>query len=59
MRLKDKVIIVTGSTQGIGEAMARRFVAEGATVIMHGLERGLGRAGLSPIWAATRRPSRQ
>ena len=30
MRLKDKVILVTGSTTGIGEAIARRAVAEGA-----------------------------
>lgn len=42
MRLKDKVIIVTGSTTGIGEAMARRYVAEGAKVLVHGLERDLG-----------------
>jgi NAD(P)-dependent dehydrogenase (short-subunit alcohol dehydrogenase family) len=43
MRLKDKVVIVTGSTQGIGEAVARRFVAEGARVVLHGLEVELGR----------------
>ena len=36
MRLKDKVILVTGSTTGIGEGIARRFVAEGAKVILHG-----------------------
>src|SRR5215204_3257145 len=42
MRLKDKVIIVTGSTTGIGEAMARRFVSEGARVVVHGLEREMG-----------------
>ena len=51
MRLKDKAIIVTGSTTGIGEAMARRFVAEGAHVLVHGLERELGEAvtsGLAP-----------
>ena len=28
MRLKDKAILVTGSTTGIGEAIARRAVAE-------------------------------
>jgi NAD(P)-dependent dehydrogenase (short-subunit alcohol dehydrogenase family) len=35
MRLKDEVILITGSTTGIGEFMARRFVAEGAKVILH------------------------
>jgi NAD(P)-dependent dehydrogenase (short-subunit alcohol dehydrogenase family) len=44
MRLKDKVVIVTGSTSGIGEAIARRAVAEGARVLVHGLERDLGEA---------------
>src|SRR5689334_21232132 len=42
MRLRDKVVIVTGSTTGIGEATARRFVAEGARVLVHGLEHDLG-----------------
>ena len=32
MKLKDKVAIVTGGAQGIGEAIARRYVAEGARV---------------------------
>jgi len=36
MRLKDKVIIVTGSTTGVGEAIARMCVAQGARVIVHG-----------------------
>ena len=34
MRLKDKVIIVTGSTMGIGKAIAKRAVAEGAKVVI-------------------------
>lgn len=42
MRLSGKSILITGSTTGIGEAMARRFVAEGARVVVHGLERELG-----------------
>lgn len=37
MRLKDKVILVTGSTTGIGEGMARVFVREGAHVAVHGM----------------------
>ena len=40
MRLADKAVIVTGSTTGIGEAMARRFAAEGARVLVHGRDRG-------------------
>jgi NAD(P)-dependent dehydrogenase (short-subunit alcohol dehydrogenase family) len=35
-RLKDKVILVTGSTTGIGEAMVRVFAREGARVMVHG-----------------------
>lgn len=32
MKLQGKVAIITGAAGGIGEAIARRFVAEGATV---------------------------
>jgi len=42
MRLRDKVVVVTGSTSGIGEAIARRCVEEGARVLVHGLEPDLG-----------------
>src|SRR5829696_1234635 len=42
MRLANKVIIITGSTTGIGEATARRFVAEGARVVVHGRDRERG-----------------
>ena len=35
MRLKDKVAIITGSGQGIGEGIVLRFVEEGAKVIVN------------------------
>ena len=34
-RLRNKVVIVTGSTQGIGRAVARLFLAEGAQVVLN------------------------
>ncbi len=34
--LENRSVIVTGSTTGIGEAVARRCVAEGARVLVHG-----------------------
>lgn len=37
-RLKDKVLFVTGSATGVGEGIARRAMAEGATVVTHGQE---------------------
>ncbi|MEN9632824.1 MAG: hypothetical protein RL077_1228 [Verrucomicrobiota bacterium] len=44
MRLLDKVIIVTGGTSGIGRAIVERAVAEGARVLVHGIERADGEA---------------
>ena len=43
MRLQNKVIIVTGSTTGIGKAIALRCIAEGAKVVIHGLEEKWGK----------------
>jgi len=44
MRLQDKAIIITGSTTGIGKAIAAYCLAEGARVLIHGLEADLAAA---------------
>jgi len=51
MRLQDKVILITGSTTGIGKAIAKRCVREGAKVIIHGLEKDLAAETLAEIGA--------
>ena len=38
MRLTDKIAIVTGSSLGIGAAIAKRYAAEGATVAVNFLK---------------------
>ena len=44
MRLLDKIVLVTGSTTGIGEATARLCVAEGARVMVHGRDEARAQA---------------
>jgi NAD(P)-dependent dehydrogenase (short-subunit alcohol dehydrogenase family) len=41
LKLKDKVCIVTGSTCGVGEAIARLFLEQGAFVMVTGLPNSL------------------
>ena len=44
MKLKEKVAIITGAAQGIGESYARRFAQEGAKVVVADLNQEKGRA---------------
>ncbi len=41
-RIEGKVAVITGGASGIGEAMVRRFVAEGAQVILADVQEELG-----------------
>jgi NAD(P)-dependent dehydrogenase (short-subunit alcohol dehydrogenase family) len=43
MKLKDKVALVTGGASGIGEGCVRRFLAEGARVVVSDIDEANGR----------------
>ena len=42
--LEGKVAVITGSTRGIGLALAKRFVGEGASVVIASSSQEIGRA---------------
>ena len=52
MRVKNKVIIVTGSGGGIGEGIAQRLAAEGASVIVNDIDAALGEKVVAGITRA-------
>ena len=52
MRLKDKIAIVTGGAHGIGHAIARRYVAEGARVTIADVDAEAGAAAARALGQA-------
>jgi NAD(P)-dependent dehydrogenase (short-subunit alcohol dehydrogenase family) len=52
MKLTNKVAIVTGGAHGIGLAIAKRYVAEGASVTIADVDRNAGMAAASALGAA-------
>lgn len=49
MRLSQKSLLITGSTTGIGKAIAKRCLEEGASVLLHGLEADLAETTRSEL----------
>src|SRR5258705_11358948 len=52
MRLKDKIALITGSGSGIGEATAKTFAREGATVVVTDIDDENGRRVVEEIQQA-------
>jgi NAD(P)-dependent dehydrogenase (short-subunit alcohol dehydrogenase family) len=52
--LEGKTAIVTGGARGIGLAIAKRYVAEGARVIIADIDESTGKAAVAALGAAAR-----
>ena len=52
MDLKDKTILITGSTDGVGRVVAQGLGAAGARVLVHGRDAARGKATVAEIEAA-------
>jgi NAD(P)-dependent dehydrogenase (short-subunit alcohol dehydrogenase family) len=53
-KLRDRVAMVTGAASGLGEAIARRYWAEGASVVLADIDERAGRALVSEFGEAAR-----
>jgi 3(or 17)beta-hydroxysteroid dehydrogenase len=53
-RLADRITLVTGAAQGIGAAIARAFVAEGATVVVTDIRDAEGASFATSLGSAAR-----
>jgi NAD(P)-dependent dehydrogenase (short-subunit alcohol dehydrogenase family) len=52
MRLKDKIVIITGAGSGIGKSTAALFASEGATVVVADVQEDSGKAAVTEIEAS-------
>ena len=55
MSLSGKVAVVTGSTGGMGEGIARRLASEGAAVVISGRRAEMGESVAQNLRRASRR----
>src|SRR5437660_6422983 len=51
--IEQRVILVTGATDGLGRAVAADLATRGATILLHGRDEGRGRAALQEVRQAT------
>ncbi|TIU66421.1 MAG: SDR family NAD(P)-dependent oxidoreductase, partial [Mesorhizobium sp.] len=52
MDLKDKTVLITGSTDGVGRVVAEKLGASGAHILVHGRDAMRGKAVVAAIEAA-------
>jgi NAD(P)-dependent dehydrogenase (short-subunit alcohol dehydrogenase family) len=53
-RLQDKIALVSGAARGIGLAVARAYIAEGASVVLSDFNDGEGRAAAATLGSCAR-----
>jgi NAD(P)-dependent dehydrogenase (short-subunit alcohol dehydrogenase family) len=51
MDLKDKTVLITGSTDGVGRLVARRLASQGARILIPGRDRCRGKQVVDQIQA--------